>query len=301
MATPGFQDFFIPMLKICSDGKNYTLKEIRTKLGSALNLSEKDFDEKIPSGTDTKFNNRTTWTKTYLTKAGALETINRGLFKITQRGKSLLIDYPNGIKIKDLQLFPEFQEFQKRTNQNTDEIPTEEQYVTPEEQLDNASNKINNSTATELLKRILQNSPSFFEKLIIDLMIKMGYGGPQINAGQALGQTGDGGVDGLINQDELGLDVIYLQAKRWENNSVGRPEIQKFAGALMSKKTKKGVFITTSDFTKEALEYARSIDTKIVLINGHQLALHMLNHNLGVTNAKTIQIKKIDSDYFEEE
>lgn len=301
MATPGFQDFFAPMLKICSDGKNYTLKEIRTKLGLALNLSEKDFEEKIPSGTESKFNNRVSWSKSYLTKAGALETITRGLYKITPRGLELLTEHPKGIKVKDLKLFPEFQEFQKRNDQNNEEVSADEQFTTPEEQLDSASNKINNSTANELLKRILKNDPSFFEKLIIDLMIKMGYGGPQINASQALGQTGDGGIDGLINQDELGLDVIYLQAKRWENNTVGRPEIQKFAGALMSKKTKKGVFITTSDFSKEALEYSRSIDIKIVLINGHQLSLLMLNHNLGVTTAKTIQIKKIDSDYFDEE
>ena len=302
MAVPAFQSFFLPLLKVCSDEKEHSIKELKVPLSEHLGLTVKDIEERVPSGTQSRFVNRATWAKVYLSRAGALSVIQRGLFKISPRGQSLIKEYPNGISIKDLSKFPEFEKFRTKHNDQVAPVSLNEELSTPEEILDSTSSQINNTVADEILEKILSNSPAFFEALIVDLIIKMGYGGPQENAGQTLGGSGDGGIDGLINQDELGLDVIYLQAKRWkESSTVGRPEIQKFAGALLSKKAKKGVFITTTSFSKDALDYVKELDFKIILISGSQLAGLMLKHNLGVTTSKTILIKKMDSDYFEEE
>ena len=215
----------------------------------------------------------------------------------------ILSQNPNRIDNKTLKQFSEFNEFQNRKNDKTAKVLTEtaeDVNDTPEESLETANQTIRNALAAEIIEKVKTCSPGFFERLVVELLVKMGYGGTLQEAGKAVGKSGDGGIDGIINEDRLGLDVIYLQAKRWEGN-VSRPEIQKFAGALQGKRARKGVFITTSDFTKEAREYVAMIDSKIILIDGEELAELMIDYNVGVSVATVYEIKKMDSDYFLEE
>ena len=220
------------------------------------------------------------------------------------RGLDVLKKKPSSINVKFLKQFSEFVEFQ--TSKREDEIETEtseEQSIqTPEESLETAYQKIRKSLASELINKVVELSPAFFEKLVVELLVKMGYGGSIKDAGKAMGKSGDEGIDGTIKEDKLGLDIIYIQAKRWKpGNVVGRPELQKFVGALAGQGAKKGIFITTSNFTKEAIEYTPRNETKIVLIDGHQLAQLMIDYNLGCTPQQTYEVKKIDSDYFGDE
>ncbi len=236
-------------------------------------------------------------------QAKLLESPKRGLFKITKRGIDLLNQNPQTVNDKTLQKFPEFKEFVSRKNKKSEKIViqnNEETLNTPEESLETAYQTIRNALATEIIEKIKSCSPSFFERLVVELLVAMGYGGTLQDAGKAVGKSGDGGIDGIIKEDRLGLDVIYLQAKRWEGN-VSRPEIQKFAGALLGNQARKGVFITTSEFTKEAKDYVKTISSNIILINGEELAELMIDYNVGVSVATTYEIKKIDSDYFSEE
>jgi len=237
-----------------------------------------------------------------------LQSTRRGFFRISDRGLSLLSTNPISIDDRYLRRYPEFVEFlsRKTRKRKTDELPTTanetsiENENTPEEALESSFQVIRNRLASEVLEQVKSCSPNFFERLVVDLLVAMGYGGMREAAGQAVGQSGDGGIDGIIKEDQLGLDVIYLQAKRWEGN-VSRPEIQKFAGALQGKRAKKGVFITTSDFTKEAREFAAGIDNKLILIDGLELAEYMIDFNVGTSTVNTYEIKRIDSDYFIEE
>ncbi len=303
MAVPDFQSFFRPLLEVAADEEEHSLKEAREKISADFNLSEEDLSELLPSGTQTKFDNRVAWAKSFFVQAKVLESPKRAYFKITDRGRQLLAQRHERIDVKILSQYPEFVEFHTPSKQNktTSPTPPEERISeTPEEILQKAYQSIRGDLAGEILERIKSNSPSFFENLVVDLMVAMGYGGSRVDAGKSVGQSGDEGIDGIIKEDRLGLDVIYLQAKRWEG-TVGRPEIQKFVGALHGKRAKKGVFITTSKFSDEANEYVRMIDPKIILIDGRDLAEYMIDFNLGTSKAVTYEIKRIDSDYFTEE
>ncbi|MGP8154108.1 MAG: restriction endonuclease [Smithella sp.] len=303
MAVPDFQSFFKPLLDIASDGKEHSIKDAREKIAAQFNLSRDDFSELLPSGTQTKFDNRVAWAKSYFVQAKVLESPRRAYFKITERGKHLCAQSHERIDLKVLSQYPEFVEFHNPTRQNKytqTETSQEISSETPEEILQKAYQSIRSDLAGEILDRIKANTPGFFESLVVDLMVAMGYGGSRSDAGQSIGQTGDEGIDGIIKEDRLGLDVIYLQAKRWEG-TVGRPELQKFVGALHGKRAKKGVFITTGRFSEEANDYVKSIDPKVILIDGKSLANYMIDFNLGTSTSVTYEIKRIDSDYFTEE
>jgi restriction system protein len=261
----------------------------------------------LASGNQAIFDNRVGWAKTYLKKAGLLDSPKRATFVITDLGRQTLAKNPDRVDAKYLRQFPAFLEFQNasRNNNESEEDETtiiENNEQTPEESLDKAYQRIRKSLASELLNKVVDLSPAFFERLVVELLVKMGYGGSIKDAGKAMGKSGDEGIDGTIKEDKLGLDIIYIQAKRWKpGNVVGRPELQKFVGALAGQGAKKGIFITTSNFTKEALEYTPRNETKIVLIDGEQLAQLMIDYNLGCTTQQTYELKKIDSDYFGEE
>lgn len=303
MAVPDFQAFFKPLLDIASDGNEHSIKEARERIAKDFNLSEEDLNEKLPSGTQTKFDNRVAWAKSYFVQSKVLESPRRAHFKITDRGKKLHAQGHSRIDIKVLSQYPEFIEFHNPPKQKKEHQPDQLEEIsseTPEEVLQKAYQSIRNELAGEMLDRIKTNSPSFFESLVIDLMVAMGYGGSRSDAGQSIGQTGDEGIDGIIKEDRLGLDVIYLQAKRWDG-TVGRPEIQKFVGALHGKRARKGVFITTGRFSDEAYDYVKSIDPKVILIDGKSLANYMIDFNLGTSTSVIYEIKRIDSDYFTED
>ncbi len=268
-----------------------------------MGLSGQDLSELLPSGTQTRFDNRVAWAKSHFIQAKVLEATRRGHFQITDRGRELLSKGHPRIDIRILNQYAEFVEFHSG-NHDGGETATPDAPATlaetPEEVLQKAHQSIRNELAGELLGRVKTNSPRFFESLVVDLMVAMGYGGSRADAGKAIGQTGDEGIDGIIKEDRLGLDIIYLQAKRWEG-TVGRPEIQRFVGALHGKRARKGVFITTGRFSEDAIVYIDSIDPKVILIDGRTLANLMIDFNLGTTTAANYELKRIDSDYFGEE
>ncbi|MBR0496630.1 MAG: restriction endonuclease [Treponema sp.] len=300
---PDYQTLMLPLLKNVSDGKEHKIKEIMESLSKEFSLGEEELNMMIPSGTQSIFYNRVSWAKTHLKKA-CLLNVEKGIIKITERGKNVLAENPVKIDTKFLNQFDEFLEFKNRSNSKKEKIEVEPDYTkqTPEELIDTAFQDFQKSLAEDLLEKIRNVSPSFFEKLVVALLVKMGYGGSIKDAGKAVGKTGDEGIDGIIKEDKLGLDVIYIQAKRWkENNIIGRPEIQKFVGALAGQGAKKGIFITASSFSKEALEYKPMNDTKVILIDGMELANLMIEYNLGVAPLHSYELKRIDSDYFEEE
>jgi restriction system protein len=301
MPVPDFQSFFKPLLEIAIDGAEHSIKEAREKIAVKFELSAEELSELLPSGTQTKFDNRVAWAKSYFIQAKVLSSPRRGYFKITDRGKELLNQGHERIDVKILNQYPEFVEFHtpsKSDDTSSAEKKTENITETPEETLQQAYQSIRNEISGELLTKIKDNSPKFFENLVVDLMVSMGYGGSRADAGKSLGQSGDEGIDGIIKEDRLGLDGIYLQAKRWDG-TVGRPEIQKFVGALHGKRAQKGVFITTGKFSDEAKAYVEHIDPKVVLIDGYALTNYMIDMNLGTTTFATYEIKRIDSDYFE--
>ena len=273
MAVPDFQSFFRPLLDLAADGKEHSIKEERTIIAQQMQLSEKDLEERLPSGTQKTFDNRVAWAKSYFVQAKVLESPRRAHFIITERGKELHKKGHERIDIKILNKYPEFVELHAPTKNDKKEVETDQigdQSSTPEEVLQKAYLSIRKELALQLLEKVKSNTPSFFENLIVDLLVAMGYGGSRSDAGESLGRSGDEGIDGIIKEDRLGLDVIYLQAKRWDG-SVGRPELQKFVGALHGKRAKKGVFITTGIFAKGAIEYVKTIDPNVILINGRRL------------------------------
>lgn len=302
MAVPDFQSFFKPILDIAADNQEHSVKDARQMIRSMMALSDDDLKEMLPSGTQSKFDNRIAWAISYFVQARVLERPKRAYFKITDRGRELHLKNHSKIDVAILKAYPEFQEFHSAkasspdTSTETDTTVT----ATPEEVLQQAYQSIRNDLASEILEKIKSNSPGYFEKLVVDLLVAMGYGGSRADAGQSLGKTGDEGIDGIIKEDRLGLDVIYLQAKRWDS-TVGRPEIQRFVGALHGQRAKKGVFITTGKFSSEAMDYVATIDPKVILIDGRTLVEYMIDYNLGVSTATTYEIKRIDSDYFSEE
>jgi len=269
-------------------------------VANLFNLSDQERNELLPSGQQAIFNNRVGWARTYLKKAGLIEAPRRAYNRITARGLDVLKQKPEKIDVSYLSQFDEFREFKALRHEKTDETEIESNNKTPQEVLESAYQKIRTELADSLLERLKICSPAFFERLVVEVIVKMGYGGTRQDAGKAIGKAGDGGIDGIIKEDKLGLDTIYIQAKRWEN-IVGRPEIQKFVGALTGQRAKKGLFITTADFSAEAKEFVSRIDTKIVLIDGEMLADLMIEHNVGMSTIAAYELKKIDLDYFAEE
>lgn len=307
MPIPDFQSIMLPLLKILADGKVYKYREIFEALVREFQVTEAERKEMLPSGQQEIFANRVGWAKTYLKKAGLIDSPQRATFVISEKGKEILSQNPARIDTKFLRQFPEFQEFTRVNKQNEtitleSNLLTSDQEQNPEELLENSYQEIRQALATDLLSILRKLSPDAFEKLVVELLVKMGYGGSIRDAGKAVGKSGDQGIDGIIKEDRLGLDIIYIQAKRWaDNNAVGRPEIQKFVGALAGQGAKKGIFITTSYFTQEALEYAPRNEIKIVLIDGEELGQLMIDYNLGVSTKEIYEIKRIDHDYFGDE
>lgn len=305
MAIPDYQTLMLPVLKLAADGTEHKFRDAVDKLADEFSLTDEERNELLPSGSQAVFTNRVGWARSYLKQAGLLASPRRGYFTITEQGKSLLAEMPEKVNVSVLERYPAFREFRarRREKSNDSEAQTIEATVsmdTPEDSLASAYRTLRRNLEQELLDAVTESSPTFFERLVVDLLVKMGYGGNRQDAGRALGKTGDGGIDGIINEDRLGLDVIYIQAKKWDA-TVGRPEIQKFAGALQGQRARKGVFITTSNFSKEAAEYASAIDSRIILIDGNELATLMAEHNLGVSVVGQYEVKKLDTDYFYEE
>ncbi len=300
MTIPVFQQIMLPLLKLLEDKQEHSLRQIIDLLTNQFNLTQEEQHELLPSGKQAIFDNRVGWARTHLKKAGLLESTRRGFFRITNRGLQVLSQKLAKIDVKFLEQFEEFKEFQAIKREKPIELDGEETETTPEEALANACQNLKNELASELLQQLKASSPRQFENIVIDLLVGMGYGGSRKEAAKAVGKSGDEGIDGIINEDRLGLDVIYVQAKKWES-MVGRPEIQKFAGALQGQHAKKGIFITTSNFSKEAADFASRVDNKIILIGGDILVQYMIDHNIGVTPFANYEVKKIDLDYFSEE
>jgi len=299
MPIPDYQTLMLPLLRCFADGKEHSIQDLVNTLAREFSLSPEELRELLPSGKQTVFYSRVGWAKTYLAKAKLIDKVRRSHYVMTSRGREVLNENPPEIKNEFLAQFPEFTEFRRREAQkeaqSEKEIYREEK--TPEEVLEEAYAELRESLAQELLDIVRQSTPAFFERLVVELLVRMGYGGSHREAARAVGQVGDEGIDGIIDQDRLGLDTIYIQAKKWDQ-CVGRPEIQKFVGALAGKRAKKGVFITTSSFSQEAVRYVSTIEARIVLIDGKRLAELMIDYGVGVTTVTTYQLKRVDSDYF---
>jgi restriction system protein len=301
MAIPDYQEIMLPLLEIAGDGGLHSVAEAIERLSEKYRLTDDDRRELLPSGTQHRFDNRVYWARTYLKQAGLLNFPERGQFQITGVGKGVLADKPPRIDVKFLERFPVFLEFRKRRGKSTknDTAPSEIPQ-SPEESLEENYQILNDKLVADLLVQVKAASPRFFENLVIDLLVGMGYGGSRRDAGRAVGRSGDGGIDGIIKEDKLGLDVIYVQAKRWEA-TVGRPVVQAFAGYLEGVRAKRGILITTSGFSSDARHYVENIEKKIVLIDGEDLANLMIEHDIAVSTVAEYQVKKIDNDYFTED
>lgn len=299
MPIPDFQTVMLPLLEMAGDGKVRAMAEYRKALAERFHLSAEEREELLPSGRQPVFNNRVAWASVYLQRAGLLTRPQRGHYQITERGKDVLKAKPKRIDIKFLQKYPEFNAFRERSKEKKPSQETTDG-ETPEETLETSYQQLRDALALEIIDQVKSCTPQFFERLVVELLVNMGYGGSMRDAGMAVGKGGDEGIDGIIKEDRLGLDLIYLQAKRWDG-TVGRPEVQKFVGALHGKHARKGVFITTGTFAKGALDYATGIDPKVVLIDGKRLAELMIDFDVGVSTRATYKVKRIDTDYFNEE
>jgi restriction system protein len=303
VAIPDFQSMMQPVLAMLADEQEHTAGEIRERLAGGFSLTQEELEVMLPSGRAKAFANRVGWAITYLYQTKLLGRPRRAVYRITQRGQEVLAQNPSRIDLRVLSQFEELHEFRAKGTGGQPERPTESlaepdgSEATPEEQIDGAYRLLRNALAAEVLERVKEQSPRFFEQLVLDVLRAMGYGGTHEDAIERLGQSGDESVDGVIREDELGLDLIYVQAKRWQN-PVGRPEIQRFFGALHGKRASKGVFITTSSFTADAAAYAESVTPRVILVDGKRLARLMIDHNVGVTSYRKYEIKLIDSDYF---
>lgn len=305
MPIPDFQTLMLPLLEILGDNHEHLMKDVYSKLGDRFDLTEEERTLQSLNSHNIVFNNRVGWTKTHLKKAGLLENTSRGVIKITSRGLDVLKQRPSRIDMNFLVQFDDYKTFRIRTKIDDSEggigspQPPDPE-LTPLELLENNYQIIRDQLADDLLEQVCTSSPAFFEKMVVDLLLAMGYGGSRKDAGEAIGRSNDEGIDGIIKEDKLGLDVIYIQAKRWKN-TVGRQEIQGFVGSLEGKRARKGIFITTSQFNKNATEYVKSIEKKVILIDGIQLTQFMIDHGVGVTDLNNYIIKRVDSDYFTEE
>jgi restriction system protein len=298
MAIPDFQTLMLPLLKFAADRQEHSTSDAIDALALEFRLTDEERKELLPSGRQSRFDNRVGWARTYLKKAALLEGAGRGKFRITARGLKVVKDNPPRIDMKFLERFQEYVEFRNLSRQEEELTENvEKASQTPEEVLELSYQNLRRDLAQELLERIMGCSSRFFERLVVDLLVAMGYGGSRKDAGEAVGQSGDGGIDGIIKEDRLGLDVVYIQAKKWEG-TVGRPVVQTFAGSLEGQRARKGILITTSQFSREARDYVERIEKKIVLIDGQQLAQLMIDHNVGVAEVETYTVKRVDLDYF---
>ena len=305
MPVPDFQTIMLPLLRFAADGIEHSMSNARETLVTEFAMTPEERGELLPSGRVRRFDNRVAWAKVYLTRAGLLTSERRAHFSIAPRGLEVLAKHPVRIDIAFLDQFPEFREFRTRAaidGETASALPPNvtESPETPEESLERAYTSIQNELILEVIARVKTVSPAFFESLVVELLLKMGYGRRLADAGRVVGGVGDEGIDGIISEDKLGLDNIYIQAKRWAG-SVGRPELQKFVGALHGKRARKGVFITTGTFTADSRNYVAQIDPRVVLIDGRQLATYMVEYGIGVTTRAAYELKRIDSDYFVEE
>lgn len=316
MAIPKYDEMYREFLEVLSDNKPHKISEIRDTLAIVFHLSDDERNELLPSGKQPLFNNRVNWTASYLKQAGLIKNSSRGIYNISAAGAEVLRTYFHKIDNSFLLKFDSFREFLSRsiptvsasaTNSSTvlsDDLVTRQSEVSsesPQDILDSAYNKINTALIDDILSEIMKQSPAFFERLVVYLLTQMGYGGSLKGAGTVTRTTGDEGIDGIIREDKLGFNLIYIQAKRWERTStIGRPDLQKFVGALAGQGAAKGLFITTAQFTKEAVDYAKKQHTtKIILIDGITLAKLMIEYNVGVSVEATYSIKRIDSDFFD--
>ncbi|MFH2036282.1 MAG: restriction endonuclease [Candidatus Zixiibacteriota bacterium] len=300
MAVPTYEEIMLPLLKLIEREENISIIRIIERLVYEMNISEADAKELLSSGRERKFNNRVRWARFYLLKAGLLDSPKRGTTVITKTGKDILKAKPKQVNTKYLKNIPTFKKFinqEKKGKKETKDISVSKS--TPEDLLESSYQILNESLASELLDKVKKAEPTFFEKLVVELLLKMGYGGSRKDAGEAIGKSHDGGIDGIIKEDKLGLDVIYIQAKRWEN-TVGRPIVQAFAGSLEGVRARRGIIITTSQFSKDAQDYVNNIEKKIVLIDGQRLTQLMIDYDLAVSNVATYELKRIDIDYFED-
>ena len=307
MPIPDFQSVMRPLLESAKDGRDHTVRDTLDSLAKHFSVTDEERRILLPSGRAELFTNRVAWAKTHLRMAGLIENRSRGVFRITNRGLEVLRANPKRIDLRVLQAEPPYAaaRVRKRPEDSAEErekagVRLEQEPRTPEEVIEEAYVSLREILAEELLERLKTASPEFFERVVVELLVKMGYGGTRKDAGQAIGRSGDEGIDGIIKEDRLGLDLIYIQAKRWEQ-TVGRPEIQKFAGALQGFRAKKGIFITTSDFSGEAKHYADKIESKIVLLDGQQVAELMIDFSLGVSVVASYEVKRVDGDFFSEE
>lgn len=306
MSVPGYQEFMLPLLKLAGDDQEHTVSEALETLAEQMRISPEDRETLLPSGTQTRLYNRVTWATTYLTKSLLLSKVGRGRFRITPRGQDVLKRSPARVDNAFLEQFEEYRVFKTkraekawgtRKGDNGDADGAEAD-VTPNERLDAAYKELRETLADDLLDRVRGSSPKFFEHLVVDLLVAMGYGGSQASAAQVVGRSGDGGIDGVIPEDRLGLDMVYVQAKKWDN-AVGPDEIRKFVGSLGEQKAHKGVFITSGTFTSGARQAAERANAKVVLIDGEQLAELMIDHGVGVADYRAYVVKKLDTDYFD--
>lgn len=304
MAIPDYQTIMLPLLKLTADQKEHQFHDLVETLANEFKLSKEEKKVLLPSGTAFLFDNRVGWARLYLVRAGLLEKVRKGFVKITQRGLQVLAQKPEKIDREFLEQYPEFVEFVRPTKRGRISSPiTKDEEVgekTPEEAFENSYEQIRHELSQQLLTQVLDTSPRFFERLVIELLVKMGYGGSIKDAGKVVGTSGDEGIDGVIKQDQLGLENIYIQAKKWQG-TVGRPELMRFVGALKGQKANRGVFITTSKFSNDAIDYVSKIDSKVVLIDGENLAELMIDNHIGVSSVAKYEIQRVDSDYFVEE
>ena len=289
----------LPLLKFASDGQDHSMADAVSVLADQFHLSAEEQAELLPSGRQPRFTNRVYWSGTYLRKTKLLEAAGRGRIRISQRGLEALAKNPNRIDLAFLAQYPEFDEFRSSTSPKPEKptppaLPDDQ---TPEEAMEQLHQSITEELRSDLLARIKESPPEFFEQLVVDLLVAMGYGGSRVDAGRAVGQSGDGGIDGIIKEDALGLDAVYLQAKRWEN-TVGRPVVQAFAGSLEGARARKGVLISTSSFSSEARDYVRMIEKRIVLIDGEELTKLLVQHGVGVTERAKYSVYRLDEEYF---
>lgn len=303
MPVPDYESLMLPFLKLTSDGAEHNLAEANEKIARDFNLSKAEVEELLPSGRQRVLYSRIHWARTYLKNALLIESTGRGTFRITKRGKDVLAHNPTRIDDKFLSQFPEWQDFQKKSPKPESKIGIEEKQImiqTPDELIESGYQRHREALASELLQRVKNSSSEFFEQLVVDLLVAMGYGGSRKDAGQAVGKSHDGGIDGIIKEDKLGLDAVYIPAKKWDG-PVGRKEVQSFVGSLEPFRASKGVFIITSRFAQPAVEYVKNIGKKVVLIDGEQLAQLMIEHNVGVTEVATYRVMRADLDFFGEE
>jgi restriction system protein len=306
MPIPDYQSIMLPLLRLAADGEEHRTRDAIPQMAKEFQLTEGELAELTPSGQDYVFNNRYGWARTYLKKAGLIHYTGWGRFQITNAGRSLLDEQPEKIDLAILKRYPEFLEFYggARSPEDQSSVADIEPKLadeTPEELIASAHAKLRKLVQSELLERIVSGSSKSFERLVVTLLTTMGYGGSTADAGKALGRPHDGGIDGVIKEDKLGLDLIYIQAKKWRDTTVGSVEVQSFVGALAGVKARKGVFITTSKFSREAETYAAALENKVILIDGERLTELMFEYSLGVSTVHTYEVKRVEMDFFEED